>query len=236
MKTFPSIRLNSGTTIGHGRPCFVVAEIGNNHQGEMSIARQMVEEAARTGVQAVKFQKRDMNALFTDEGLQMPYSGPNSFGRTYGEHRLALELTIEDMAELKALAESLGLIFFASAWDQVSLTELLDMGVDILKICSADLVNVPLLRQAGASGLPVILSTGMSSIDEIDLAVAELRRFHQDIIVLHCNSTYPCPGRVRGPAHHGRAFQTLRPSRGLFRTREGHRPQRCRRRPGRVRG
>jgi sialic acid synthase len=198
MKTYPSIRLNSGTIIGHGRPCFVVAEIGNNHQGELAIARQMVEEAARTGVQAVKFQKRDMNALFTDEGLQMPYSGPNSFGRTYGEHRIALELTIEDMAELKALAESLGLIFFASAWDQVSLAELLDMGVDILKICSADLVNVPLLRQAGASGLPVILSTGMSSLDEIDLAVSELRKFHQNIIVLHCNSTYPCPDECVG--------------------------------------
>lgn len=198
MKTLPPLRLRSGVAIGHGRPCFVVAEIGNNHQGDVSIARQMVLEAARAGVGAVKFQKRDMNALFTDEGLQMPYSGPNSFGKTYGEHRLALEISSDDMAELKALAESLGMVFFASAWDQVSLSELLDMGVEILKICSADLVNVPLLRQAGATGLPVILSTGMSSLEEIDLAVAELRKFHGNIIIMHCNSTYPCPDESVG--------------------------------------
>ncbi len=198
MKTLPPIRLKSGAAIGHGLPCFVVAEIGNNHQGELAIARQMVEEAAKAGVHAVKFQKRDMNALFTDEGLQMPYGGPNSFGKTYGEHRLALELTIEDMAELKAQAESLGMVFFASAWDQVSLAELLELDVELLKICSADLVNVPMLRQAGRTKLPVILSTGMSSLEDIDLAVAELRRFHEDIIVLHCNSTYPCPDEAVG--------------------------------------
>jgi N-acetylneuraminate synthase/sialic acid synthase len=198
MKTLPAIRLASGVVIGHGRPCFVVAEIGNNHQGDMAIARRMVEEAAKAGVHAVKFQKRDMKALFTDEGLNMPYLGPNSFGPTYGEHRLALELPIEDMVELKELAHSLGLVFFASAWDQISLTELIDMGVDILKICSADLVNVPLLRQAGTTGLPVILSTGMSSLEEIDLAVAELRKFHENIVILHCNSTYPCPDECVG--------------------------------------
>lgn len=198
MKTPPPIQLKSGVAIGHGRPCFVVAEIGNNHQGDVAIARQMVHEAAKAGVQAVKFQKRDMNALFTDEGLQMPYGGPNSFGKTYGEHRLALELSIEDMVELKDLAESLGMVFFASAWDQVSLAELLDMGVEVLKISSADLVNVPLLRQAGATGLPVILSTGMSSLEEIDLAVSELRRYHDKIIILHCNSTYPCPDECVG--------------------------------------
>ncbi|GFK95407.1 N,N'-diacetyllegionaminic acid synthase [Fundidesulfovibrio magnetotacticus] len=193
MKTIAPIRLASGAQIGNGSPCFVVAEIGNNHQGDLAIARRMVEEAARAGAGAVKFQKRDMNAMFTDEGLQMPYSGPNSFGRTYGEHRLALEISLDDMAQLKALAESLGMVFFASAWDQVSLAEMEALGVEMLKISSADLVNVPLLRQAGATGLPVILSTGMSSLEEIDHAVAELRRFHDRIVVLHCNSTYPCP-------------------------------------------
>lgn len=198
MKTLPPIRLSSGAAIGHGRPAFVVAEIGNNHQGELAIARRMVEEAAKAGADAVKFQKRDMNALFTGEGLQMPYSGPNSFGRTYGEHRIALELSVEDMAGLRDLSHSLGMVFFASAWDQVSMAEMLEVGLDLIKICSADLVNVPLLRQAGAAGLPVILSTGMSSLEEIDLAVAELRRFHQDIIILHCNSTYPCPDECVG--------------------------------------
>ena len=150
MKTISPVRLASGAAIGHGRPAFVVAEIGNNHQGELAVARQMVERAAKAGADAVKFQKRDMNALFTGEGLQMPYSGPNSFGKTYGEHRIALELSVEDMAQLRELSHSLGLVFFASAWDQVSMAEMLEVGLDLIKICSADLVNVPLLRHAQA--------------------------------------------------------------------------------------
>lgn len=193
MNTPPPIRLKSGVMIGQGLPAFIVAEIGNNHQGDPEAARRMVEQAARAGADAVKFQKRDMNALFTAEGLRAPYPGPNSFGPTYGEHRAALELSIERLAELKALARSLGLVFFASAWDLVSLAQVLTLDVELLKICSADLVNVPLLRAAGATGLPVALSTGMSALEEIDLAVAELRRHHERVIVLHCNSSYPCP-------------------------------------------
>ncbi|MDY7000738.1 MAG: N-acetylneuraminate synthase family protein, partial [Thermodesulfobacteriota bacterium] len=174
-------------------PCFIVAEIGNNHQGDIAVARKMVKTAAEIGVNAVKFQKRHTGSLLSREGLDAPYTGPNSFGRTYGEHRDALELNMEEMKELKVLSESLGLVFFASAWDQVSLGQMLDIDMEVLKICSADLVNVPLLRQAGAANIPIILSTGMSTLEEIDRAVAELRRFHDQIVLLHCNSSYPCP-------------------------------------------
>jgi N-acetylneuraminate synthase/sialic acid synthase len=198
MKRIAPIRLKSGLRIGHGQPCFIVAEIGNNHQGDILVAKEMVRSAARVGVQAVKFQKRDMDALFTRAGKEAPYSGPNSFGATYGEHRNSLELGIDEMVELKALAESLGLIFFSSAWDRVSNKEMYDVGVELIKICSADLVNIPLLRQSGAMGLPIILSTGMSTLQDIDMAVRELRRFHQDLILLHCNSSYPCPDEQIG--------------------------------------
>jgi len=193
MKNIQSITLRSGVTIGQGHPCFIVAEIGNNHQGEFDIAKQMVDEAAATGVDGVKFQKRDMEALLTREGRAAPYSGCNSFGPTYGEHRNALELSIEQMAELKEYSEAQGLVFFASAWDDPSLKQILDMDVDLLKICSADLVNVPLVRKYAASKVPIILSTGMSSLEDIDVALAEIRSYHDDIVLLHCNSTYPCP-------------------------------------------
>ncbi len=193
MKNTDTIRLNSGRVIGHGHPCFIVAEIGNNHQGELPLAKEMIIAAAEAGAQAVKFQKRDMDALFTRAGREAPYGGPNSFAPTYGEHRNKLELSIEDMAECKSLADSLGLVFFASAWDMVSLKQMFELDVELLKICSADLVNVPMLRTCAASGLPIILSTGMSDWGDIDTAVAELRRFHEKIILLHCNSTYPCP-------------------------------------------
>ncbi|MHC1788039.1 N-acetylneuraminate synthase family protein [Solidesulfovibrio sp.] len=198
MPTAPIIRLRSGHAIGPGCPAFLVAEIGNNHQGSLVTARDMVRAAAASGADAVKFQKRDLGALFTRSGLDAPYGGANSFGDTYGRHRAALELPGEALAELKALAESLGLAFFASAWDAPSLRLLVDLGVELLKIPSADLVNVPLLRLAAATGLPVVISTGMSGLAEVDAAVAELRRFHDRIVILHCNSSYPCPDEQIG--------------------------------------
>ena len=193
MKQIQSITLRSGVTIGQGHPCFIVAEIGNNHQGEFDVAKQMIDEAAAAGVQAVKFQKRDMEALLTREGRAAPYTGCNSFGPTYGEHRNALELSIEQMTELKEYSESKGMVFFASAWDEPSLVQILDMDVEVLKICSADLVNVPLVRKYAESKVPIILSTGMSALEDIDVALAEIRAYHDDVVLLHCNSTYPCP-------------------------------------------
>ena len=136
-----SITLPNGRQIGQGHPCFIVAEVGNNHQGDMATARRMVEEAARAGVQAVKFQKRHMESLLTRAGREAPYTGANSFGPTYGAHRMALELSAAQMAELKELSESLGLVFFASAWDEVSLGEMLGVGMSTAPTSSAILRN-----------------------------------------------------------------------------------------------
>lgn len=188
----PCITLASGRRIGPGCPCFVVAEVGNNHQGDMDTARRMVREAARAGADAVKFQKRDTSALLTTEGARAAYGGPNSFGATYGEHRDALELSAAQFSELKQLAESLGMVFFASAWDAPSLAVLADLKVELLKVCSADVVNVPILRRMAALNLPVVLSTGMSTLAQVDRAVAELSAGRGGVVVLHCNSSYPC--------------------------------------------
>lgn len=193
MKEITSVTLRSGVGIGEGHPCFVVAEIGNNHQGEMALAREMIDKAAESGVQAVKFQKRCTEALLTREGRSAAYSGCNSFGPTYGEHRDALELSIEQMAELKEYVESRGLVFFASAWDEPSLEQVLSLDVELLKISSAELVNLPLVYKYAQARIPIILSTGMSSLEEIDAAVETIRSVHDDLILLHCNSTYPCP-------------------------------------------
>jgi len=193
MKQIESITLRSGITIGEGHPCFIVAEIGNNHQGEIDIAKDMIDRAADAGVKAVKFQKRDNEALLTREGRAAPYTGCNSFGPTYGEHRNALELSIEQMAELKEYSESKGLVFFASAWDEPSLHQILGLDVELLKISSAELVNVPLVRKYAAANVPIILSTGMSSLEDIDVCLKEINRYHDQVVLLHCNSTYPCP-------------------------------------------
>jgi sialic acid synthase len=192
MTQVTSITLPTGQRIGQGCPCFIVAEVGNNHQGDMDQARRMVEEAAKAGVQAVKFQKRHMESLLTRAGREAPYTGANSFGPTYGAHRMALELSAAQMAELKELSESLGLVFFASAWDEVSLDEMLGLDMPVIKICSADVTNLPLVRKVAESGLPVIMSTGMSSLEEVDAAVAVIRARHDNLVLLHCNSSYPC--------------------------------------------
>jgi sialic acid synthase SpsE len=187
------IQLQSGRKIGTGNPCFIVAEIGNNHQGDFELARKMIATAARAGVDAVKFQKRNIRAMMTKDLMNSPYTGANSFGPTYGEHRKALELSIDEFARLKEIAENEGLIFFASVWDEVSLKEIKSIGVEIIKIPSADLVNVPLLRKAAAFNIPIFLSTGMSTWEEIDRAVKEIKSYHTQLVLLHCNSSYPCP-------------------------------------------
>ncbi len=184
--------LSSGREIGVSRPCFIVAEIGNNHQGRFELAARMIEEAASIGVDAVKFQKRHIPSLLNEQMYNMPYKGRESFGDTYGEHRKALELSIEEFARLKTIAEERGLVFFASVWDEKSLEEVDSLGVEIIKIPSADLVNIPLLRKAALLHKLIILSTGMSTLEEIDVAVNEVMLCHDKLILMHCNSSYPC--------------------------------------------
>lgn len=173
-------------------PCLLVAEIGSNHQGDADIAARCIEEAAKAGADMVKFQKRHLPSLFTSGGMSRPYPGRNSFGKTYGEHRARLELSTHTLGELKAFAESLGLVFFASVWDEQSLEDVLSLGVSLLKLPSADVTNLSLVRRAASAGPPLVLSTGMSTLAEIDAAVATARESQEHLLLLHCNSSYPC--------------------------------------------
>lgn len=177
--------------VGEAHPVFVVAEIGVNHQGRVDLARALIDVAAAAGADAVKLQKRSVDRILTREGQDAPYSNSNSFGRTYGEHRRALELSVEDYLSLKAYAEQQGLCFFASAWDEESADALETVGVPVYKIASPDLTNLPLCRHIAQKGRPVILSTGMSTMDEIARAVEAIRVFNDHLILLHCVSVYP---------------------------------------------
>lgn len=177
--------------IGDQAPCFIIAEIGVNHNGDVAIARRLIEAAAKAGADAVKSQKRSIGDMLIREQLERPYSGDNSYGATYGEHRAALELPDSAWPELRDLSSSLGMEFFASPWDQPSADFLEDLGVPAYKIASADLTNTPLLRHVAMKGKPVILSTGMSDLDEMDTAVAAITEINPQLVVLHCVSTYP---------------------------------------------
>jgi len=182
--------------VGEGEPCFIVAEAGVNHNGDIGQARKLVTLAVRCGADAVKFQKRTVEDILIAEMLERPYQNANSMGGTYGEHRRKLELSDEAYDELAALAREQGIVLLASAWDPRSADFLDRLGVPAFKVASADLTNLPLLEHIARKHKPMIVSTGMSTIEEIAEAVETIRKFHDQLILLHCVSAYPCENDV----------------------------------------
>ncbi len=177
--------------VGDHMPCYIVAEIGLNHNGDINVARRLIEEAAKVGVDAVKFQKRSIDDIMISEYLDKPYAGYNSYGATYREHRVKLELPDNVWPALRDFAQSRGVHFFFCLWDEKSADFLADLDTPAFKIASADLTNLPLLKRVAAKGKPVILSTGMSTMEEVDEAVAAVTAINPQLVLLHCVSTYP---------------------------------------------
>jgi sialic acid synthase SpsE len=163
-----------------------------NHNGSEELARRLVAVASEARADAVKFQKRSIQDILTREALEQPYVHRNSFGSTYGEHRQQLELAPEVWWRLKAMADEMGLIFLGSAWDERSGDFLTELGVPALKTASADLTNLRLLGYLARKGKPMLVSTGMSTLDEVADAVACIRRHNDQLILLQCTSSYPC--------------------------------------------
>lgn len=177
--------------VGDGQPCFVLAEAGVNHNGDPVLAERLVEIAAEARADAVKFQKRSMHDLLTQDALDAPYTSRNSFGATYGEHRAKLELPDEVWRGLRDQANSFGLEFMGSAWDKPSADFLESLDPPAYKVASADLTNLDLVDYIARKGRPIILSTGMSSLEEVDAAVDCVLRRNSELVLLQCTSTYP---------------------------------------------
>ena len=125
---------------------FFVAEAGINHNGSLETAKRLIDLAKRAGADAVKFQKRTINRILTKEGLSKIYNTPNSYGRTYGEHKEFLEFSFDQFRELKSYADEVGIPLTASGWDEESVDFLDSIGVPFFKMASADLTNHPLLE------------------------------------------------------------------------------------------
>jgi sialic acid synthase len=187
----------ANTLINDDSGAFVVAEIGCNHQGDLGVAKQMIKAAADAGAHACKLQKRALGywAAQGPEQWRAPYHSEHAFGPTYGEHRAALEFDRAQYVDLKAYAESLGLVFFATAFDIPSVDFLAELDVPALKIASASIVNLPLLQAAAETGLPLIVSTGGATLREIDQAVNVVYPF-APLVLMHCVSAYPCEARL----------------------------------------
>lgn len=178
-------------TIGHGNPVYIIAEIGINHQGDVNIAKQLIDEAKNCGANAVKFQKRSIHRILTKEGLEAPYDNRNSFGTTYGEHKKALELSEDDYRELVQYSNNLNVDFCASGWDEESIDFLDSLEIPFFKMASADLTNFPLLEYTAKKNKPMILSTGMADMETVKNAIALVESINPQIAVLQCTSTYP---------------------------------------------
>jgi N-acetylneuraminate synthase/sialic acid synthase len=180
-----------GFEIHDGSHCYVIAEIGHNHQGSVEQAKQMFKAAAECGAHAVKLQKRDNRNLYTRDAFNRPYENESSFGATYGEHREALEFGRDEYLELQAYARELGVAFFSTAFDFASADFLADLDVPAYKIASGDLTNTPLLRYVGEIGKPVIFSTGGGTIDDVRRAYDTLLEVNEQVVVLQCTAGYP---------------------------------------------
>lgn len=179
------------TRIADDTDCYVIAEIGQNHQGDVQICKQMIDKAKECGCSAVKLQKRDNRALYTKAMYDSAYDHENSFGTTYGEHREALEFDEDEYRELKAYSDAAGIHFFATAWDFASADFLESIGVPAYKIASGDLYSIPLLKHIARFGKPMIISTGGATMEDVRRAFDALYPINQNLILLQCTAAYP---------------------------------------------
>ena len=177
--------------IGDHAACYVIAEIGHNHQGSVDKARDLFREAKLAGAQAVKLQKRDNRGLYTRAAYNKPYDNENSFGSTYGEHREFLEFGQKEYRILQAYAAELGLDFFATAFDLASANFLHELGVPAYKIASGDLKSTPLLQHVARFGKPLIVSTGGATLDDVQRAYETIMPINPQLAILQCTAGYP---------------------------------------------
>ena len=174
-------------TISDDSPCFIIAEIGINHNGSIDLAKRMIDEAVMAGCDAVKFQKKTVTKVYTPEELDV--YRPNYYGNTNRDLKLGLELSYEDYCEIDRYCKAKKIMWFASCWDIDSVDFIEQFDVPCHKIASALLTDDDFLYKIKSTGKPVLLSTGMSTMEEIRHAVSILGE--DNLVIYQCTSTYP---------------------------------------------
>jgi N-acetylneuraminate synthase len=173
--------------VGNGHPCYAIAEIGINHNGEVELAKKLIDVAVSSGCNAVKFQKRTIEVVYPPEELARPRESP--FGTTNGELKYGLEFGQEEYEEIDRYCREKKIVWFASCWDEQAVDFIDQFDVPCYKIASASLTDDKLLQHTRATGKPILLSTGMSTLEQIDHAVEVLGK--NDLLIMHSCSTYP---------------------------------------------
>src|SRR3972149_826760 len=181
----------AGTAVNDGSDCFVIAEVGHNHQGSLEKAKELFRRAKECGVNAVKLQKRDNRSLYTREMYNMPYNHESSFGPTYGAHREALEFGHDEYVELKRYAREIGLTMFATPFDFASADFLAKLEMPAYKIASGDLKNKPLLKYVAEIGKPIFVSTGGGTMEDVQRAYDTIMPVNSQLCLLQCTASYP---------------------------------------------
>ena len=185
------IKLTEDRWIGENELPFIIAEIGNNHNGDLNLALKMIKIAKEIGVDAVKFQVKSIEKCFSQELLDSTYVNENSFGTTYREHKQALEFSEEQLKQIYDYARKLDIVCFSTPFDVDSVDLLEKIGNPIYKISSFHVTDLPLIERVCKTKKPILLSTGMSTIDEIDEAVNLMKRYTDQYSINHCVSSYP---------------------------------------------
>ena len=189
------VQLENNVMIGGkrvGESVFIIAEAGVNHNGSLKRALKMVDEAALTGADAVKFQAFVTESLVSGRAPKADYQKKRGQGKTQRDMLKSLELSSQDFAAIAERARRRGIILLSSAFDEESADLLEDLGVPAYKMGSGELTNIPLLEHVAKKGKPVLLSTGMATLDEIQEAVTAIRtQGNHQIVLLHCVSSYP---------------------------------------------
>jgi N-acetylneuraminate synthase/sialic acid synthase len=181
----------AGRPIADNTDCYVIAEIGNNHQGDVKKCKELFLAAKECGADAVKLQKRDNRTLYTKDMYNGSYNNENSYGETYGAHREFLEFDMAEYRELQNYAKELGIAFFATAWDFRSADFLASLSMPAFKIASGDLTNIPLLKYVAGFGKPIILSTGGGMMEDVIRAYDTIMPINPQLSILQCTAGYP---------------------------------------------
>ena len=174
-------------TVGEGSPCFIAAEVGINHNGSLDLALKLIDAAVEAGCDAVKFQKRTVDVVYSAEELAKPRE--SVFGATNGDLKRGLELGLDEYLEIDKHCRARGIAWFASCWDEASVDFVERFEPVCHKVASASLTDAGLLRHLKQTGRPLVLSTGMSTLEQIDAAMAIVGR--GNVVLLHTTSAYP---------------------------------------------
>lgn len=192
LSTMPlELELCPGRWVGGQHPCFIIAEIGQNHQGDLDVAKRMIRTAKECGADCAKFQKSELEFKFNRKALERPYTSKHSWGKTYGEHKRHLEFSHDQYKELQSYAQEIGIFFTASGMDEMAVEFLHELNVPFFKVGSGDTNNFPYLEKTAKKGRPMVISSGMQSMDTMKQVYQLVKPLNPNFCFLQCTSAYP---------------------------------------------